>query len=103
MSWRKSRGIQMTRYRSSLKILQGAAALTLVIAAAALADAQSLSGSMERRAATDEARVQTRRALELDRAGRYQEAVAAYKRASELAPNDPGLYNNLGNALANLG
>jgi len=50
-----------------------------------------------------EARVQTRLALKHDQAGRYGEAVAAYKRALELAPNDPGLYNNLGNVFANLG
>src|SRR5262249_22131699 len=50
----------------------------------------------------EEARAQALSGLEHDRTGRYSEAVAAYRRALDLAPTDGRLYNNLGNALANL-
>src|SRR5215510_4523793 len=49
-----------------------------------------------------EARAEALSGLEHDRGGRYTEAVAAYRRALDLAPTDSGLYNNLANALANL-
>ena len=52
---------------------------------------------------SNEARTQTKLALEHDRAGRYAEAINAYQRALKSAPNDAGLYNNLGNALASAG
>ena len=40
--------------------------------------------------------------LQHDLAGRYQQAVAAYRQALEYAPDDASLYNNLGCAYAML-
>lgn len=36
-------------------------------------------------------------------AGKYAEAAEAYQKATELKPDQPGYFNNLGNALAKLG